>query len=114
MSGRAKRRAENIINLPYEAKVINYLVTTERLIEYGFLSEAVGNICPYQDFYGGRPIKRKTRVMEEPEAEEEEESDEDMDQGAPDYGYLSSFNVFTCSLLSIFPLSPCLLNMLIF
>ena len=65
LSGRAKRRAENIINLPYEAKIINHLVTTERLKEYGFLSDAVGDICPYQDFYGERPIKRKAKEVEE-------------------------------------------------
>ena len=107
MSRRAKRRVENIINLPYEAKVINHLVTTERLIEYGFLSEAVGNICPYQDFYGGRPIKRKHKVVDEPEAEEEEASDEDIDQGAPDYGYLSFLYMLICSWLFIFSLLPC-------
>ena len=55
------------------------------MIEYGFLSESVGNICSYQEFYGGRPIKRKAKVVEEPEPEEEVDSEEDMDQGAPEY-----------------------------
>ena len=93
LSGRAKKRAENIINLPYEAKIINHLVTTERLKEYGFLSDAVGDICPYQDFYGGRPIKRKAKEVEETviEDEEEEDSDNAEDQGAPDYGFLLFF-----------------------
>ena len=88
LSGRAKNRVENIINLPYESKIINHLVTTERLKEYGFLSEAVGSICPHQDFYGGRPIKRKAKEMEEPEAEEEAEvgSDDSDSRGAPDIG----------------------------
>ena len=64
-------------------------MTTERLKEYGVLSEAVGFICPYQDFYGGRPIKRKVKEVEEVEAEEgAEESDEASDQGAPAYGHL--------------------------
>ena len=48
----------------------------------------MGSICSYQDFYGGRPIKRKAKEVEEIEVEEEEESDGAMDQGAPDYGYL--------------------------
>ena len=96
LSGCAKRRAENIINLPYEAKIINHLVTTDRLKEYGFLSDAVGSICSYQDFYGGRPIKRKAKEVEEIEVEEEEgESDEAMDQGAPDYGYLLPYSFCT-------------------
>ena len=45
----------------------------------------MGNICSYQEFYGGRPIKRKAKVVEEPEPEEEVDSEEDMDQGAPEY-----------------------------
>ena len=63
-------------------------MTTERLKEYGFLSEAVGFICPHQDFYGGRRIKRKAKEMEEPEAEEEAEvgSDDSDSRGAPDIG----------------------------
>lgn len=69
-------------------------MTTERLKEYGFLSEAVGFICPYQDFYGGRPIKRKTKEAEDLEVqeEEEEESEDSEDQGAPDRG-----NIFSCT-----------------
>ena len=62
--------------------------------EYGFLSEAVGSICPYYDFYGGRPIKRKAKKVEEVEVEEEEEedySDDATDQGAPDYGHILFF-----------------------
>ena len=98
LSGRAKRRAENIINLPYEAKIINHLVTTERLKEYGFLSDAVGDICSYQDFYGGRPIKRKAKAVEEVEIEEEE-SDEADDLGAPDYGYTSLIILLACSFI---------------
>ena len=81
-------------NLPYEAKIINHLVTTDRLKEYGFLSEAVGSICPFQEFYGGRPIKRKAKEIEEPVSEDVENPyDETLDdQGGPDYGsYIFSF-----------------------
>ena len=101
LSGRAKRRAENIINLPYEAKIINHLVTTERLKEYGFLSDAVGDICLYQDFYGGRPIRRKAKEVEEIVIEDEEEEDSDIaeDQGAPDFGNFSFLHMLTYSLL---------------
>ena len=90
LSGRAQKRADNISNLPYESKIINHLVTTERLKEYGFLSEAVGNICSFQDFYGGRPIKRKAIEVEGPAFEDEETPYDEAsdDQGAPDYGGL--------------------------
>lgn len=50
LSGRAQKRADNISNLPYESKIINHLVTTKRLKQYEFLSDAVGSICAYQDF----------------------------------------------------------------
>ena len=91
LTGRAKRRAENIINLPYEAKIINHLVTTERLKEYGFLSNAVGDICPYQDFYGGRPIKRKAKEVEEHISEEEVGSEDSDGYGAPSPGICALF-----------------------
>lgn len=89
LSGRAQKRADNISNLPYESKIINHLVTTDRLKQYGFLSQAVGEICPYQDFYGGRPIKKKATDIEEPVSDDEVHfgDDEDSDdQGAPNHG----------------------------
>ena len=69
-------------------------MTTERLKEYGFLSKAVGSICAHQDFYGGRPLKRKTREAEELEAEEDiEEGSEDSDpEGAPGPGSICLFS----------------------
>ena len=103
LSGRAKRHAENIINLPYEAKIINHLVTTERLKEYGFLSEAVGDICPYYDFYGGRPIKRKAKEIEEVEVQGEEGDSSSSSDGTPYHGYPFSFTgVLYCCFAYLF------------
>ena len=79
MTGRAKRHADNIINLPSEEKITSNLVTTERLKEYGFLSEAVGSICSFQDFYAGRPIKRKTRKAEDVTPQSGETETEDFE-----------------------------------
>ena len=100
LSGRAQGRADNISNLPYESKIINHLVTTDRLKEYGFLSEAVGTICPFQDFYGGRPIKRKAPEVEEPASEDGEipYDEASNDQGAPDDGSHASFSNFVSPL----------------
>ena len=63
----------------------------------------MGELCPYQDFYGGRPIKRKAKEVEEIVAEEEEEDSEDAeDHGAPDDGYLFSFTFTIFYLLFTF------------
>ena len=56
----------------------------------------MGEICPYQDFYGGRPIKRKTKEVEEVEVPEEEEDSSDNSEGAPHYGYSSFCIFFSC------------------
>ena len=51
----------------------------------------MGSICPYQDFYGGRPVKRKAKEDKEPASEDEVESSTggSGSQGAPDYGIKS-------------------------
>ena len=102
------KRAQNVLDLPAEAKDLTTLITTERLIKYGFLSQEVGSLCPFQEFYAGRPLKKKTisrkgkGVVKESESDSDDESSSEgapgSSGGAPHCGKTSPYFYVSASL----------------